>query len=188
MEISEEQLKKISEFVESKLDSLDWQDTLQVRKLALKIGSYEKADLGLAEVSALLHNIGKSKGGDDYVARSEIIARKFLEAEQFNQNFIEETVYNIAVHKFIWHGQEDLVKTLEARVLSDAVLLIAHSPSGFISFVLKHHRELRENFAEVIKAEVLKLDKMSRYFFTKSAKKLAVKEIKKTKDFYQSLL
>jgi len=188
MEITDQQLKKVSEFVQSKLDSLNWQHTLQVRKLTLKIGSYEKADLGLVEVSALLHDIGKAKGDDGHVLRGEAMARKFLEAEKFNQNFIEEVVYNIAVHEFVWHGQEDLVKTLEAQILSDADLLTLYSSLDFIKFVLKSEQELRNNFVEFIQAKILKLDKMSHMFFTKSAKKLAVKDIKETKRFYQSLI
>ncbi|MBU1131540.1 HD domain-containing protein [Patescibacteria group bacterium] len=182
------QIQKIEKFIESKLDSLNWQHTLEVRNIALKLARLEKADKDIVEAAALFHDIGKIKGDDNHTPRSEEIARKYLESESFNQNFIEEVVYCIAVHEYHWIGKANLIKTIEAQVLADADTIQKLSPWGIIKHSIKYQEDFNKSYEEGIKKLWEKLMKCYNLILTKSGQKEAEKGYKFVKDFFKDLL
>jgi putative nucleotidyltransferase with HDIG domain len=55
---------KIIDFVKENLDPLNYNHTLRVRKLAIKIAKKEGADKKVVDVASLLHEVGKLKSED----------------------------------------------------------------------------------------------------------------------------
>lgn len=100
----------------------DWTHIERVRKLTLRIGKYEKADLFILEVATLLHDIGrkdemKAKGIFCHALHGGKIARKILGKYKFQKKLVDEIVHCIEAHRF----RNDLKPgTLEAKILYDA--------------------------------------------------------------------
>jgi len=101
----------------------DWTHVERVRALALRIGREEKADLGIVEIAALLHDIGRS-----YEIKKR--STKFCHAEMG----AEMSVPILEKYKIIKEDQENIIhcilahrnrnnhkpKTKEAKVVFDA--------------------------------------------------------------------
>lgn len=100
----------------------DWTHIERVRNLALHIGKKEKADLGIVEVAALLHDIARkkemtSKGKICHAQESAKLAKHILKKYKFAENQIENILHCIAAHRF----RKSLApKTIEAKVIYDA--------------------------------------------------------------------
>jgi uncharacterized protein len=188
MEITKDQINKIEQYVSAKLDSLNWQHTQEVRKVAQKLAGLEKADKEIVDLAALFHDIGKIKGDTNHIVRSEEIARKYLESNVFNQNFIEEVVYCIAVHEYNWIGKVHIIKTIEAKVLADADSIQKLSAWGIIKHSIKYQEDFTKDYQEGLKRLQEKLMKCHNLLLTKNGPKMAGKGYKFIKDFFKDVL
>jgi uncharacterized protein len=102
--------------------SHDWDHTERVRRLALRIGRKERADLGVVELAALLHDIGReeedrSHGRVCHGRHGAGLARRILEDYGCEPAVVRAVVEAIRTHRFRRGGTP---RTLEARVLFDA--------------------------------------------------------------------
>lgn len=100
----------------------DWSHVERVRKLALKIGRIEGADLPVVEIAALLHDIGRreedaSKGLICHAEKSVEKSRKLLAKYKFTKKDIENILHSILSHRFRNNHEP---QTIEAKVLFDA--------------------------------------------------------------------
>jgi uncharacterized protein len=102
--------------------SHDGDHTERVRRLALRIGRREKADLGVLELGALLHDIGReeedrARGRVCHGRVGAALARRILEDYGCEPALVRAVVEAIRTHRFRRGGAP---RTLEARVLFDA--------------------------------------------------------------------
>ena len=110
-------------FFRSARGSHDWDHTERVHRLCLRIGRKEKADLGVLELAALLHDIGReeedrSNGRICHGRSGAALARKILERHgRRRRPRSGRVVHCIRTHRFRKSGPP---RTLEARVLFDA--------------------------------------------------------------------
>ncbi|OGY89158.1 MAG: hypothetical protein A2927_00510 [Candidatus Komeilibacteria bacterium RIFCSPLOWO2_01_FULL_45_10] len=188
MSITKDQIRKIEQFVESKLDSLNWQHTLQVRGLALKLAQSEKADKEIVEAAALFHDVGKYQKEKGHAERSAGLARKYLEKENYPVNFVEEVVYCVICHDYPWDNKPELVNTIEAKVLYDADLISWLSNFGIIKQILYIQEQLSVDFPKALDEIIKKIDQESRKAFTKSGKEEVQKRVREIKNFYRTVL
>ncbi len=130
----DEIIAKTTEFVRSRLEGEgtghDWWHIDQVRKLALRIGQEEGADLFLVEIGALLHDVADFKfhGGDETVGPR--VAREWLESIQVDKDVIDH-ICDIILHiSFKGANVENKISTLEGKVVQDADRLEALGAIG----------------------------------------------------------
>jgi uncharacterized protein len=102
--------------------SHDWDHTERVRRLCLRIGKKEKANLGVLELAALLHDIGRgaedaSNGKVCHGRAGAALAGQILKRQGLDRRFIGEVVHCIRTHRF---RKRAAPKTLEAKILFDA--------------------------------------------------------------------
>lgn len=114
--------KEAQAFFRSARGSHDWDHTERVLKLGLRIGRKERADLGVLELAALLHDIGRgeedrSHGRICHGRSGAALARKILARLGCDPATIKAVVHCIRTHRFRRGGAP---QTLEARVLFDA--------------------------------------------------------------------
>lgn len=188
MEITKQQIEKIESFVSSKLDSLNWYHTQEVRKIAGKLARLEKADKDIVEVAVLFHDLGKIKNGPGHAERSAEMARKYLEKENFDQRFIEEVVYCVIAHELPWKNQSNLVNTPEAKVVFDADMIQQIGKFGIIKESIKFRDIFAKDFQEGLTEVRDILLKEYNMIITDSGRKVAEPGYKFVKDFYKELL
>jgi uncharacterized protein len=109
-------------FFRSARGSHDWDHTERVRRLALRIGRKERADLGVLELAALLHDIGRededrSHGRICHGRSGAALAKGILTRHGCGPATVRAVVHAIRAHRFRKGGAP---RTLEARVLFDA--------------------------------------------------------------------
>ena len=109
-------------FFRSARGSHDGDHTERVRRLCLRIGRKEKADLGVLELAALLHDIGRaeedrSRGRVCHARSGAALARSILADHGVDPAVVRAVVEAIRTHRFRRGG---VPRTLEARVLFDA--------------------------------------------------------------------
>jgi len=109
-------------FFRSARGSYDWDHTERVRRLALRIGRKERADLGVLELAALLHDIGseeedRSHGRICHGRSGAALAKTILENRGCEPATVRAVVHAIRTHRFRKGGAP---RTLEARVLFDS--------------------------------------------------------------------
>jgi uncharacterized protein len=102
--------------------SHDWDHTERVRRLCLRIGKKEKADLGVVELAALLHDIGRaaedaSGGKVCHSQAGAALAAQVLGRHGLDPQLTREVVHCVRTHRF---RKRAVPKTLEAKVLFDA--------------------------------------------------------------------
>jgi len=106
----------------------DWTHVERVRKLALRIGRKERADLEVLEIATLLHDIGrkeemKNKGMNKCgtkLCHAELgakEARTILKKYTLPKEKYDNIIHCIQTHRY---RGENKPKTLEARILFDA--------------------------------------------------------------------
>jgi len=100
----------------------DWTNIERVRNLALHIGKKEKADLGVIEVVALLHDIARkkemqSKGKICHAQESAKLSKQILKKYNLESKQVKNILHCIAAHRF----RKGLSpQTLEGKVIYDA--------------------------------------------------------------------
>jgi uncharacterized protein len=102
--------------------SHDWDHTERVLELCLRIGRKEKADLGILQFAAILHDIGReaedrSGGGVCHGERGAEIAAKILGRHGVDKDKIARVVHCIEAHRFRGRRRPE---SLEAQILFDA--------------------------------------------------------------------
>lgn len=102
--------------------SHDWDHSLRVHKLSLKIGEIEKANMQVLSTAAYLHDIARkiqddSQGKICHAEMGAVMAKTMLTRLNLNQTFINEVVHCIKTHRY--RGQ-NIPESLEAKVLFDA--------------------------------------------------------------------
>lgn len=100
----------------------DWTHVERVRNLALHIGRKENADLGVIEIAALLHDIGRKeemekKGLICHAEVGGVESKKILKKLGFENSFIDKVTHVIETHRFR-KGKQPL--TIEAKCVFDA--------------------------------------------------------------------
>jgi len=125
-------IKKTEEFVRKSMKGdvgHDWLHVDRVRKLALKIGKLEKADLFVVELAALLHDIGDWKFHKD----PNTAGKKF--SRLLNTMKVGSTVVNDAafiIDNISWKNGTNKVRmrSIEGKVVQDADRLEALGAIG----------------------------------------------------------
>lgn len=112
--------------------SHDWQHSLRVHKLCLRIGPEAGADMVVLEAAAYLHDIGRasqdnSNGSVCHAAKGAQIAEQLLAALPLQPGQKENIIHCIRAHRF---RSDCTPHTIEARVLFDADKLDAIGAIG----------------------------------------------------------
>jgi uncharacterized protein len=112
--------------------SHDWDHTLRVLKLCMRIGRIEGADLEVLEIAAYLHDIGRflqdqNRGDLCHAEKGAEIAEEILEGHPIPRDKKENILNCIRSHRFRGNQRPE---TLEARILFDADKLDAMGAIG----------------------------------------------------------
>lgn len=117
------QIKKQAEklFINSK-GSHDWEHTVRVYDLCLRIGKKEKANMEILQIAAWLHDIGresqdKSNGKICHAEKSAILARKLLNDFKVDNEKIDKIAHCIETHRY---RNNKTPNSKEAKILFDA--------------------------------------------------------------------
>lgn len=110
----------------------DWTHVQRVRNLALRIGRKERADLGILELAALLHDICKSqelrcRGNFCHAQKGASLAKKVLEKYGMDKNIRDRVTHCIISHRY---RNNHSPETIEAKILSDSDKLDAIGAVG----------------------------------------------------------
>ncbi len=145
--------KKIEEYAKSMRwtpKDFYWKHAFMVREFALMIQKRVGGDKDIVEVSALLHDIGKSKLlGPKHEEISAKLAKEFLEQVGFDINKIKKIVECIEYKNF---------KSIEARILRSAdsmsLLRDKEGQNWYFKTILKNNnerilKELKKSYSEI---------------------------------------
>ncbi len=114
------------------LGSHDWQHSLRVHRLCLRIGPESGADMVVLEAAAYLHDIGRafqdnSNGSVCHAAKGARIAGELLAPLPLEEDRKQNIIHCIRAHRY----RDDCApQTIEARVLFDADKLDAIGAIG----------------------------------------------------------
>jgi uncharacterized protein len=122
MDIVEQVTKRAKEFFADSKGSHDWEHTLRVYNLCLRIGEKENADMEALKIAAILHDIGrkhqdKCNGEICHAEKGAILARELLSEFGIESNKINKIVHCIETHRF--RGNR-IPNSKEAKILFDA--------------------------------------------------------------------
>ena len=108
----------------------DWHHINRVRRLAKQIAAAERANQGVAELAALVHDIAdwKFHDGDDSVGPRE--AERLLREEGAEPDVIAQVVDIVATISFKGAGVHTAMRTLEGKCVQDADRLDAIGAIG----------------------------------------------------------
>lgn len=114
--------KRTKGFFSNSRGSHDWEHTLRVYNLCLRIGKKENANTEILKISAILHDIGrehqdKCNGKICHAERGAVLARELLSEFKFNQDKIDKIVHCIETHRF--RGNK-IPNSKEAKILFDS--------------------------------------------------------------------
>jgi uncharacterized protein len=136
MKITKNLIKKIEaeakEYFKKASGCHDWTHVERVRALALKIGRKEKADLGILELAALLHDICKTdelrhRGKFCHAEKGALVGDRILKKYKADKKIRSKVTHCIIAHRY---RNEHKPKTIEAKILSDADKLDAIGAVG----------------------------------------------------------
>lgn len=108
----------------------DWHHINRVRKLARQIAAQEGADVDMAELSALVHDIADWKFHDGDDTRGPLEATRLLRQEGATQDVIDQVTDIVATISFKGAGVHTEMKTLEGKCVQDADRLDAIGAIG----------------------------------------------------------
>ena len=113
------QAKKI--FVDSK-GSHDWNHTLRVYNLCLRIGKKEKATMEILKLAAILHDIGRKyedecSGRICHAEKGAVLAKNLLHKLKVAKEKIDKIIHCVETHRF--RGKKIPISK-EAKILFDA--------------------------------------------------------------------
>lgn len=180
---------RIIDFVKENLDTMNYDHTLRVRKLAIKIAKKEGADRKVIDVASLLHDVGKLKS-EDWLKHHEKcveVAREFLRGK-YDPEFIEKVCHCIETHMgpFNLVGNCPRPDNLESKVLFDADMVDLMSPTGILKMVYLLCKE-GKNFEEAIRQTKKNFQDINNDLQTESGRKIAQKYYKLGTRFLQKV-
>ena len=162
----------------------------RVYNTCVKIGKKLNANLNVLKIAALLHDVGRINEKDDALKRNhaEISAdksKKFLSSNGISlvQDEFDNIIHSIRAHSF---SNEELARTLEAKILSDADKLDALGAIGLfrtIGFTLENNGGI-DQIIEHLENKILRLKEQ---MFLDYSKKLALVRHKTVLDFYTKI-
>jgi len=153
-----------------------------VKRLAVFIAKREGANVEVVEKAAELHDIARDK--DNHAIEGSKIARRILEEEGYDEEFIEAVCHCIEAHSFS-SGVEP--RTLEAKVLSDADKIDALGAIG-VARAFMFSGERGRSIEDTIKHFEEKLLRLKDLLHTKTAKEIAEERHRFIKLFYEQIL
>lgn len=133
---TDELLKEIRQMAKAHFShapgSHDWEHSLRVHRLCLRMGPPECADMTVLEAAAYLHDIGRSAqdqscGSICHAAEGAAMAARWLARFPLNNGRKENIIHCIRSHRFRDGHRPD---SLEARILFDADKLDAIGAVG----------------------------------------------------------
>ena len=161
-----------------------------VYNTCVKIGGKLNANLNVLKIAALLHDVGRINEKDDALKRNhaEISAdksKKFLSSNGISlvQDEFDNIIHSIRAHSF---SNEQLARTLEAKILSDADKLDALGAIGIfrtIGFTLENNGGI-DQVIEHLENKILRLKEQ---MFLDYSKMVAERRHKTVLDFYTKL-
>ena len=159
----------------------------RVYNTCVKIGGKLNANLNVLKIAALLHDVGRINEKDDALKRNhaEISAdksKKFLSSNGISlvQDEFDNIIHSIRAHSF---SNEQLARTLEAKILSDADKLDALGAIGIfrtIGFTLENNGGI-DQVIEHLENKILRLKEQ---MFLDYSKRVAELRHKTVLDFY----
>jgi uncharacterized protein len=171
---------KIIDFVKENLDPLNYNHTLRVRKLAIKIAKKEGADKKVVDVASLLHDVGKLKSEDwfKHHEKSVEMTREFLRGK-YDSEFIEKVCHCIETHMgpFNLVGNCPRPDNLESKVLFDADMIDLMSPAGILKMIYFLSKQ-GKSFEEAVKITKRNFQDAFDSLQTESGRKIANKYYK----------
>ncbi|MGE0012259.1 MAG: HD domain-containing protein [Azoarcus sp.] len=108
----------------------DWHHINRVRKLARQIAAQEGADVDMAELAALVHDIADCKFHDGDDTKGPLEAARLLRQEGATQDVIDQVTDIVATISFKGAGVHTAMKTLEGKCVQDADRLDAIGAIG----------------------------------------------------------
>lgn len=146
--------RRAQEFFEGNGGSHGWDHTQRVRKIALRIGKIEKANLEIIEIAAILHDIArdvqdKSDGREDHAKIGAILASEILNDFGLGTEKISRIVHCIESHRYR-SGQTP--QSIEAKVLYDADKLDGIGAVGIVRaahFAGKNGAKVHNNAVDI---------------------------------------
>jgi len=163
------------------VSSHDIEHVIRVTKIAEYIAKKEGANVEIVRKAAELHDIARDKS--NHAIESAKLARKILESEEYNKEFINAVSHAIEAHSFS-SGVEP--KTLEAKILSDADKIDAIGAIG-IARAFLFSGERGRSIRDTLRHFEEKLLKLKDLLHTETAKKLAERRHKILEEFYNEL-
>ena len=112
-------IEKITELVKKEAGEDDWKFHIAiVVKYAKHLAQSENVDEELAELAALLHDIGRLRfGPKDHEITGVVEAEKILKEFNYPEDVIEEVKYCVKVHR---SDRNNIPKTKAAVIIRDA--------------------------------------------------------------------
>ncbi len=185
--------------------SHDWDHTLRVYRLCMRIGRKEGADMDVVSIAALLHDIGRvyqdnSKGGVCHALKGSLMALSIIAPLPLTDGQKQNIIHCIRSHRFRGKHPPD---TLEAKVLFDADKIDAIGAIGVARAYLfagevgarLHNAEMDIEEAEPYSINdtgyreyIVKLSKIKDRILTNEGKKIAVKRHKFMETFFKRFL
>ncbi|AWI80655.1 phosphohydrolase [Parazoarcus communis] len=127
-------VERVAEHIKSKFadesSGHDWHHINRVRKLARQIAAQEGADVDMAELAALVHDIADWKFHDGDDTKGPIEAARLLRQEGATQDVIDRVTDIVATISFKGAGVHTAMKTLEGKCVQDADRLDAIGAIG----------------------------------------------------------
>ena len=162
----------------------------RVYDMCIEIGEKLKSNLYILRISALLHDIGRTKEGKDVHGKNHAeisaeMASEFLRSKTINlsKEDVEHVMHCIQAHSF---SNNVVPKTLEAKILSDADKLDALGAIGLyrtIGFTVQNNGGI-ERVIYHLENKILKLkDQM----YLEISKKIAEKRQQIIVEFYNKI-
>ncbi|MDP3093315.1 MAG: HD domain-containing protein [bacterium] len=196
--------KEARKFFINSRGSHNWDHTLRVYNLCIKIGSLENVDTEVLGMAAILHDIGreeeyKSNGKVCHAKKGAILAKELLEKHNIDQEKIEKIISCIKTHRF---RSNNFPQSREAQILFDADKLDAIGACGIgRAFLFSgeigarlHNKDIDlEKTKPYTKEDTayrefsVKLCKIKDRMLTEEGKKMAIDRHKFMADFFKRL-
>ena len=185
--------------------SHDWDHTIRVYKLCLRIGEAEGANLEVLKIAAYLHDLGRkiqdeSKGTVCHAERGAAIATDILKGYPLPDRQKGNIIRSIRAHRF---RDNQAPETLEAKVLFDADKLDSIGAIGIArAFQFAGEVGARLHNSDIDLSETtaysaedtayrefrLKLSKIKDRMFTAEGSRMARRRHELMEDFFRSFL
>lgn len=122
MDIIDQITNQAKEFFSNSKGSHDWEHTLRVFNLCVRIGKKENADTETLKIAAILHDIGrehqdKSNGKICHAEKGAELSRELLSKFKIDKEKIDNIVHCVRTHRF---RGNNIPISKEAKILFDA--------------------------------------------------------------------